>query len=74
MRGLAIIGVVLIVLGLISLFAGGFSYTDRETADLGPVDVTVSEKERVRIPMGVSIGALVVGAVLLAASGRRRAV
>ena len=74
MRGLAIFGVVLIVLGLISLFAGGFSYTDRETADLGPVDVTVSETERVRIPMGVSIGALVVGAVLLAASGRRRAV
>jgi hypothetical protein len=72
MRGLAILGVVLIVAGLVALFAGGFSYTDRETADLGPVDVTVSEQERVRIPTAASIGALVLGVVLLASAGRRR--
>jgi hypothetical protein len=73
MRGVAILGVVLIIAGLVALFAGGFSYTDRETADLGPVDVTVSEQERVRIPTAVSIGALVLGVVLLASAGRRRA-
>lgn len=72
MRGLAILGVVLIVAALVALFAGGFSYTDRETADLGPVDVTVSEQKRVRIPTAVSLGALVLGVILLAAAGRRR--
>jgi len=71
MRGLAILGVVLIVAGLISLFAGGFSYTDRDTTEIGPVDVTVSDREHVRIPMAVSIGAVVLGVVLLAAGGRR---
>ena len=74
MKGLAILGVVLIVLGLISLFAGGFSYKDRDTADLGPVDVTVTDTEHVRIPTAVSIGAVVLGVVLLAAGGRRRTV
>ena len=74
MRGLAILGIVLIVAGLVALLSGGFSYTDRETADLGPVDVTVSDQEHVRIPTAVSIGALVLGAVLLAMGGRRRAV
>ncbi|HEU5311891.1 MAG TPA: hypothetical protein VFV24_10595 [Candidatus Eisenbacteria bacterium] len=73
MRGLAILGIVLIVAGLVALLAGGFSYTDRETADLGPVDVTVSDKEHVRIPTAASIGALVLGVVLLAMGGRRRA-
>ena len=73
MRGLAILGIVLIVAGLVALLAGGFSYTDRETADLGPVDVTVSDQEHVRIPTAASIGALVLGVVLLAMGGRRRA-
>lgn len=73
MRGLAILGIVLIVAGLVALLAGGFSYTDRETTDLGPVDVTVSDREQVRIPTAVSIGALVLGIVFLAMSGRRRA-
>ena len=72
MRGLAILGIVLIVAGLVALLAGGFSYTDRETTDLGPVDVTVSDREQVRIPTAVSIGALVLGIVFLAMSGRRR--
>jgi hypothetical protein len=73
MRGLAILGIVLIVAGLVALLAGGFRYTDRETADLGPVDVTVSDREHVRIPTAASIGALVLGVVLLAMGGRRRA-
>lgn len=74
MRGLAILGVVLIVAALVALFAGGFSYTEEETADLGPVDITVTERERTRIPTGVSIGVLVLGVILLAAAGRRRTV
>jgi hypothetical protein len=64
----------LIAAGLISLFTGGFSYKDRDTTDLGPIDVTVTDTEHVRIPTAVSIGVVVLGAVLLAAGGRRSAV
>jgi hypothetical protein len=74
MRGIAILGVVLIVAGLVALLAGGFSYTDRDTTEVGPIDVTVTDKEHVRIPTAASIGALVLGVVLLAAAGRRRTV
>jgi uncharacterized membrane protein len=75
MRGLAILGVVLIVLGLVALFAGGFSYTkDKDTADLGPVDITVTDREHVRVPTAVSVGVIVLGAVLLVAGRRPRAV
>jgi uncharacterized membrane protein len=71
MRPLSILGIVLIVLGLVAMFAGGFSYTkDKETADLGPVDITVKDKEHVRVPMPVSAGVIVLGVVLLIA-GRR---
>lgn len=71
MKGLSILGVVLIVLGLVALFAGGFTYTkDKDTADLGPVDITVTDKEHVHVPMPVSVGAIVLGAALLFA-GRR---
>lgn len=74
MRGIALLGVVLIVAGLVALLAGGFSYTDRDTTEIGPVDVTVTDKEHVRIPTAASVGALVLGVVLLAAAGRRRTV
>jgi uncharacterized membrane protein len=71
MRPLSILGVVLIILGLVAMLAGGFTYTkDKETADLGPVDITVKDKEHVRVPMPVSAGAIVLGVVLLFA-GRR---
>ena len=71
MKPLSILGVVLIVLGLVALFAGGFSYTkDKGTADLGPVDITVKDEEHVRVPMPVSVGVVVLGVVLLFA-GRR---
>jgi uncharacterized membrane protein len=73
MKPLSILGVVLIVLGLVALFAGGFSYTkDKDTADLGPVNITVTDKEHVRVPTPVSAGVIVLGVVLLFAGGRPR--
>ena len=75
MRGIAILGVVLVVLGLVALLAGGFSYTkDKDTADLGPVDITVTDREHVRVPTPVSVGVIVLGVVLLVTARRSRAV
>ncbi len=75
MRGLAILGVVLIVVGLVALFAGGFSYTkDKDTADLGPVDITITNREHVHVPTALSVGVIVLGVALLVAGRRPRAV
>jgi hypothetical protein len=66
-----IIAVVLIVLGVLGLAYGKFTYT-KETHDakVGPIELSVKDKETVNVPMWAGIGAVVVGAGLLLA-GRR---
>jgi hypothetical protein len=64
--GLRVVGIVLLVVGLLAIAYGGFSYTKDETkAKIGPVEIQVQEKERVNIPLWAGIGAAVVGGVLL---------
>ena len=66
MSGLRVVGIVLLVVGLLAVAYGGFSYTKDETAaKIGPVEIQVKEKEHVNIPLWAGIGAAVVGAVLL---------
>jgi TRAP-type C4-dicarboxylate transport system permease small subunit len=66
MNGIRIAAIVLIVAGILGLAYGGFSYT-REThqAKLGPIELSVKEKETVNIPMWAGIAAIVIGGVLL---------
>jgi len=73
MKGTMIVGILLIALGLIGFLAGGVSYTkNEETADLGPIDISVREKKRVEIPPAASGAAVVAGGVLLLMGSRRR--
>jgi len=66
-------GIVLIIAGILAVAYGGFSYTKDTTAvKLGPIELSVQERERVNIPLWAGIGAIVLGAGLLAASGRTR--
>ncbi len=66
MNAARITGIVLIVLGLAGFFTGGFSFTkDTTEAKLGPIQLTVKEKESVNIPQWLSLGAIVLGAVVL---------
>jgi uncharacterized membrane protein YidH (DUF202 family) len=68
-----IIGAILIVAGLLGLAFGGFSFT-REThkASLGPINLSVAEKQTVNIPLWASVIAIVAGAaVLVAGAGKR---
>ena len=66
MNAARITGIVLIVLGLAGFFIGGFSFTkDTTAAKLGPIQLTVKEKESVNIPQWLSLGAVVLGAVVL---------
>jgi hypothetical protein len=73
MNGVSVLGILLIVLGIVGLVVGGVTYTkDKDTADLGPVDITVKEKEHVAIPPALAIVALIGGGLLVVAGSRRR--
>jgi hypothetical protein len=59
-------GVVLIVLGLIGLIWGGFSYTTRKkVVDIGPIHATRDQTHNVPLPPIIGALALVGGIVLL---------
>ena len=67
-----IAAIVLIVAGILGLVYGGFSYNKQTTgAKLGPIELKVTEKETVNVPMWVGIGAIVIGGVLLV-GGRKK--
>ena len=62
------IGAILIVLGLIGLAWGGFTYTTkRKVLDIGPIEATREEHHRVPVPPIAGAIALVGGIVLIAA-------
>ena len=72
MNGLTSLAVVLMIAGGLGLAYGGFSYTkETHTADVGALHLSVDEEQRVNIPMGVGLGALLLGGVLLVV-GRKR--
>ncbi len=72
MTATRIIAILLIVAGGLGLAYGGFSYTKDTTAvKLGPIELSVKEKETVNIPMWAGIAAIVVGGLLLAAGGKK---
>jgi hypothetical protein len=64
------IGMVLIVLGLIGLVYGGFSYTTREkVVDLGPIHASRDKTHSVPLPPIAGAIALI-GGIALVATGR----
>ncbi len=66
------IALVLLVGGILGVVYGGFSYTkETHTADLGPLHISVAEKERVNVPMWAGVGAIVIGGLLLVVSSKR---
>jgi hypothetical protein len=66
MNALKMLGIALIVLGALGLVYGSFTYT-KETHDakLGPIELSVKDKETVNIPVWAGVGAIVAGAALL---------
>lgn len=65
------IAIVLLVAGTLALVYGGFSYTkETHTADMGPLHISVAEKERVNVPMWAGIGAILIGGMLLVVRGK----
>jgi len=61
-----LIGIALIVLGVLALAYGGFTYTTREKVlDLGPIQATALTQKTVPIAPIVGIAALAGGVALL---------
>jgi len=61
-----VVAVVLMVAGVLMLAYGGFSYTRENTAvKVGPIELSVKEKETVNFPVWAGVGAIVVGGLLL---------
>ena len=72
MSSTKIIAIVLIVAGALGLAYGKFSYTkESHDAKVGPLELSVKDKETVNIPQWAGIGAIVIGAGLLLVGGRR---
>jgi len=62
-----IVGLILIVCGALALAFGGFSYTkDSSAVKIGPVELSVKQKETVNVPLWAGIGAIVAGGLLIA--------
>ena len=58
--------IVLVAAGVLALAYGGFSYTkETHAAKVGPLEISVSEKQRVNVPVWAGVILVVAGAGLL---------
>lgn len=59
-------GIALIVVGVLGLVYGGFTFT-KEThhAKIGPMEMSVDENETVNVPVWAGVAAVVAGGLLL---------
>jgi hypothetical protein len=73
MRSLAVIGVILIVLGIAGLVVANISITEQKTVlDAGPLKVTKDEQKTIPIPTIAGVVAVVVGlGLVIIGRGRR---
>jgi TRAP-type C4-dicarboxylate transport system permease small subunit len=72
MNGLKIVAIVLIVAGGLGLAYGSFTYTkETHQAKLGPIELSVKDKETVNVPIWISLGAIVAGGALLFFGGKK---
>ena len=66
MNAVKMTAIALIVGGILALAYGGFSYTkDTQQIKLGPIELSVKEKETVNVPIWAGVGAILIGAALL---------
>ena len=72
MNPIKLIAAILIVGGVLGLTYGGFSYTKDTTAvKIGPLELSVKEKETINIPMWAGVAAIVAGIVLLGIGSKK---
>jgi len=73
MDPIKIIAIVLIIAGGLALAYGQFSYTkETHQAKIGPLELSIKEKETVNVPVWLGGGAIALGVVLLITGGRKK--
>ena len=66
MNAVKMAGIVLIVAGALGLAYGSFSWTkETHEAKVGPIELSVKEKQTVNVPVWAGVGAIVIGGALL---------
>jgi hypothetical protein len=72
MKTSTIIGIILIILGVLGFIFKSVSFTtEKEVADVGPIEIKSEEKETVPIPEILS-GIAIAGGIILIAVGSRK--
>lgn len=67
-----LLGIALIAAGVLGLVYQSFSYTkESHEAKLGPIELSLEEKETVRVPTWAGVLAIAAGGALLLAGGRK---
>ncbi len=66
MNAVKIAAIVLMLAGVLGLAYGSFSYTkETHEAKLGPIELSVKDKQMVNVPVWAGVGAIVMGGVLV---------
>ncbi|MGA7983725.1 MAG: hypothetical protein WCA01_00930 [Burkholderiales bacterium] len=72
MNAVKLVGIVLIVAGALALGYGGFTYTkETHQAKVGPIELSIKDRETVNVPVWAGVGAIVIGGLLLLVGGRK---
>ena len=72
MNAIKMAGFALIVAGVLGLVYGSFSYTkETHQAKLGPIEISVKDKETINVPVWAGVGAIVIGGLLVVFGGRK---
>ena len=71
MKPLALLGAVVLLLGIGALVVGRFSYTtEKQVVAVGPITASVAEQHNVALPDIAGFGMILVGGLLMFASRR----
>jgi multidrug transporter EmrE-like cation transporter len=66
MNAIKLAGIVLIVAGVLGLVYGSFTYTkETHQTKIGPVELSLKDKETLNVPVWAGVGAIVFGGLLL---------
>jgi uncharacterized membrane protein len=72
MNAMKMLGIVLLVGGILGLVYGGFTYTkETHEAKIGPITLSVKDKETINVPIWAGIGAIAIGGLLLVSGIRK---
>ncbi|HWH48710.1 MAG TPA: hypothetical protein VN664_12970 [Burkholderiales bacterium] len=72
MDAVKMVAFVLILAGALGLAYGSFTYTkETHETNVGPIKLSVKDKETVNVPVWAGVGAIVVGGALLLFGGKK---